>query len=82
MSTELDLCCVEATGLIREAIEHILSRDSCEKKLREELLQWQGDGGGEREKPQEVAEYCRNDSAIPFELVLKIHQQLKADPLG
>lgn len=77
---ELDLCYVEATGLIREAVEHVLSRDNCENKLNEELLQWQG--GRKKPQAQEVTEYCREDSAIPFQLVFEVHQQLKTDPLG
>lgn len=84
MATELDLCYVEATGLIREAVKHVLSRDSCGEKLREDLVQWQKTGSGEV-APQALAlaepGYCREDTAIPFELVVRVHRHLKTDPL-
>lgn len=84
MSTQLDLCFVESTGLIREAVRHVLDVGSCDAKLREELVQWQDElsEGGGRERRQVEPEYHRDHSAIPFELVCKVHQQLKANPLG
>lgn len=83
MSTELNLCCVEATDLIREAVGHVLNQSSCEEKLRQELLQWRDGVPGEGKRRQEEPEYCWGEgAAIPFELVVKIHQQLKAHPLG
>lgn len=81
MSIELDLCYVEASGLIHEAVTHVLNQSSCDERLKEELLQWQSGGGG-RKKQQEEAEYCLEESSIPFELVFKVHQQLKTNPLG
>ena len=84
MAAELDLCYVEATGLIREAVKHVLSREGCGEKLREDLVQWKKTGSGEA-APQALAlaepGYCREDTAIPFELVVGVHQQLKMDPL-
>jgi len=81
----LDLCFVEATDAIRAAVRHVLDGD-CDEKLKKELLQWQESGvqGEREEKPiQEVPEYCcSTGTPIPFELVVRIHQQLKAHPLG
>lgn len=82
MSTELDLCCVDATGLIGEAVRHILNRDSCGEQLKEELLQWEHGVSCKRDREQETAEYCLGESAIPFHLVVRIHEQLKLHPLG
>ena len=79
----LDLCSVEATSLVREAVEHVLSRGNCDEKLRRELVQWQGrEGKEEREGRPHEMEYCVKDSSIPFDLVCKVHQQLKSNPLG
>lgn len=83
-STELDLCFVEATDLIRKAVEHVIKLSSCDGKMAKELLQWQTvlvEGEGEEDEKQQIG-YCRERASIPFELVLKVHQLLRDDPLG
>lgn len=80
---ELDLCCVETTDLIREAVEHVLNWGGCEEELKEDLLQWPDDVPGGREGKQGEADYSWVEgSVIPFQLVVRIHQQLKVHPLG
>ena len=82
ISKELDLCFVEATGPISDAVQHILNGDSCREELKEELLQWQHGVSERRGKDQETAEYSLGGSVIPFDLVVRIHDQLKVQPLG
>ena len=83
MSSELDLCYVESTDLIQNAVRHVLSVSSCDEKLRKELKQWQqlslvaeGEGG------KDPGIYCRKESCISFELIVSLHQQLQKTPLG
>ena len=82
---ELDLCFVEATDLIRKAVGHVTQLESCDGKLAKELLQWQSvlAEGDEEDKQQPLMiGYCRERTSIPFDLVLKVHQLLRDDPLG
>lgn len=79
---ELDLCYVEATDLIRRAIDHVLSQESCDESLREKLRSWQQAGGEERKVEKEVTGYSQSDSSIPFQLVFELHKQLQLTPLG
>ncbi len=85
----LDLCLVEATVPIRQAARHVISQSDCEGELKEELKQWLsglseegGVGGGRENKKQDSPEYFNAEASIAFDLVVKIHQQLKANPLG
>ena len=81
-SAELDLCFVEATELIRGAVEHVLSKE-CDEALKAELVRWRDAKPKHRETRQEGLEYCWEEGTpIPFDLVLKVHQQLKIHPLG
>ena len=86
MSSELDLCLVKATALIRQAARHVMNQSSCGAGLKEELKQWLSgqldEGGREGGKEQYDAKYFTTETAISFDLVVKIHQQLKANPLG
>jgi hypothetical protein len=82
MSVELDLCFIEATDTIHEAVRHLLDEESCGEQLKEDLLQWQHGVSKKREERQETAEYCLGESVIPFDLVVKIHEHLKIHPLG
>lgn len=80
-SAELDLCYVEATELIRGAVEHVLSKE-CDESLKAELVRWREAKPELRETGQEGPEYCwQEGTPIQFDLVLKVHQQLKIHPL-
>ena len=86
--TELDLCSVEATVAIRQAARHVMHQNSCGGELKEELKQWlaslSDEEGGRANKKQGSVdyEYFNAEASISFDLVVKIHQQLKSNPLG
>lgn len=83
MSAKLDLCFVEVTDLIREAVRHVLNQAGCDERLQKELAHWQSGLSESAEKKGNVVPvYCREEEAIPFEFLFKIHQQLKITPLG
>ena len=71
---------LQATGLIHEAVEHVLSREGSEVSgvLRNELRKWRDGRGSEGTAGVEDAA-CRR---IEFELVARIHKQLQATPMG
>ena len=82
IGTELDLCYLETTHQIQEAVQHILDGEGCGVQLKEDLLEWQHGVSERTEKRQETAEYFLGKSVIPFDLVVRIHDQLKINPLG
>ena len=84
MSAALDLCWVGTTDAILQAARHVLDQSSCGSALREELHQWlsQSEEGGGEKREQDGPEYFNTERSIHFDLVVKIHQELKLHPLG
>lgn len=72
---------LRATGLLHEAVDHVLAQERTEvsEGLRRDLQEW-------REKPREREKYGVEDvdamKPIPFELVRRVHEQLKQTPMG
>ena len=75
---ELDLSLVFATNRIVEAVESVLGEDRCEEKLKEELRLWKT---GKRDY-LEGYKYCHQEGFIPFDLVVRLHQQFQRTLLG
>ena len=71
---------LQATGLIHEAVEHVLSQEGSEvsRTLQKELREWRDCRGKEDSVGvEDVA--CRH---IEFELVTRIHKQLQSTLMG
>lgn len=78
LAMNLDLTLVFATEVIVESVEHVLGENSCEEKLRKDLTLWKT---GKRDCG-EGYEYCHPDGFIPFDMVGRLHEQLKITPLS
>ena len=84
-SSSLDLGWVRTTDALLLAARHVLNQSNCSSALREELQQWlssQSEEGGEGTGEQDGPEYFNTEKSIHFDLVVKIHQELKVYPLG
>ncbi len=76
---------VRVTGLIDEAVDHLLAQGTSEvpDDLRRELQEWRArrkEGGKPGDRVEDVCVDTRE--GVPFELVRRIHEQLKRTPMG
>ena len=72
------------TPLLEKSVDHLLSedvRDSVSKKLISELEQWKESDNG-RDLQSNVDLDTEGSKVMSFDLLKKIQEQLKSNPLG
>ena len=77
---------VRATRSIQEAVDHVLSQrqEEVSEDLWRELQQWRKqrrEGENARDRDEWI-EDLNGTEEIPFELVRRVHEELKKTPMG